>query len=267
MPNTTNNSGKTPSLLSPTPYTQSQSVENAFKNLVITSQGIKDMDVSELTNWADELESEIKAKDATKENKELTFMPTSQGWGALAPTGKESGSAAKQVVKMVREIPQTISSFLESTAQAINMAEHPNQSIANAYQDLVVKATKGEKGLKELKRQRQNIQEGKEEVAKAIFGFTTARRNWFEKESIFKDEPGFEDSFWFKHLPGGILQTFGWGLLNTAMGGTGFGVFIMRPVARGSVNKSRSVRQFRKNSARTKRANVSTSHMRGGIRL
>ena len=26
-----------------------------------------------------------------------------------------------------------------------------------------------------------------------------------------------------------------------------FGVFIMRPVARGSVNKSRSVRQFRKN--------------------
>ena len=46
-----------------------------------------------------------------------------------------------------------------------------------------------------------------------------------------------------------------------------FGVFIMRPVARGSVNKSRSVRQFRKNSARTKRANVSTSPMRGGIRL
>ena len=33
----------------------------------------------------------------------------------------------------------------------------------------------------------------------------------------------------------------------------------MRPVARGSVNKSRSVRQFRKNSARTKRANVNTS--------
>ena len=27
-----------------------------------------------------------------------------------------------------------------------------------------------------------------------------------------------------------------------------FGVFIMRPVARGSVNKSRSVRQFRKHS-------------------
>ena len=41
----------------------------------------------------------------------------------------------------------------------------------------------------------------------------------------------------------------------------------MRPVARGSVNKSRSVRQFRKNSARTKRANVNTSPMRGGIRL
>ena len=40
----------------------------------------------------------------------------------------------------------------------------------------------------------------------------------------------------------------------------------MRPVSRGSVNKSRSVRQFRKNSARTKRANVNTS-MRGGIRL
>ena len=46
-----------------------------------------------------------------------------------------------------------------------------------------------------------------------------------------------------------------------------FGVFIMRPVARGSVNKSRSVRQFRKNSARTKRADVDTSPMRGGIRL
>ena len=46
-----------------------------------------------------------------------------------------------------------------------------------------------------------------------------------------------------------------------------FGVFIMRPVSRGSVNKSRSVRQFRKNSARTKRANVNTSPMRGGIRL
>ena len=46
-----------------------------------------------------------------------------------------------------------------------------------------------------------------------------------------------------------------------------FGVVIMRPVARGSVNKSRSVRQFRKNSARTKRANVSTYPMRGGIRL
>ena len=46
-----------------------------------------------------------------------------------------------------------------------------------------------------------------------------------------------------------------------------FGVFIMRPVARGSVNKLRSVRQFRKNSARTKRANVSTAPMRGGIRL
>ena len=41
----------------------------------------------------------------------------------------------------------------------------------------------------------------------------------------------------------------------------------MRPVARGSVNKLRSVRQFRKNSARTKRANVNTSPMRGGIRL
>ena len=38
-------------------------------------------------------------------------------------------------------------------------------------------------------------------------------------------------------------------------------------VARGSVNKSRSVRQFRKNSASTKRANVNTSPMRGGIRL
>ena len=34
-----------------------------------------------------------------------------------------------------------------------------------------------------------------------------------------------------------------------------------------SVNKSRSVRQFRKNSGRTKRANVDTSPMRGGIRL
>ena len=44
-------------------------------------------------------------------------------------------------------------------------------------------------------------------------------------------------------------------------------VFIMRPVARGSVNKSRSVRQFRKNSARTKRANVNSSPMRGGIRM
>ena len=37
----------------------------------------------------------------------------------------------------------------------------------------------------------------------------------------------------------------------------------MRPVSRGSVNKSRSVRQFRKNSSRTKRANVNTSPMRG----
>ena len=36
----------------------------------------------------------------------------------------------------------------------------------------------------------------------------------------------------------------------------------MRPVSRGSVNKSRSVRQFRKNSARTKRANVNTSDAR-----
>ena len=44
-------------------------------------------------------------------------------------------------------------------------------------------------------------------------------------------------------------------------------VFIMRPVSRGSVNKSRSVRQFRKNSGRTKRANVNPSPMRGGIRL
>ena len=42
---------------------------------------------------------------------------------------------------------------------------------------------------------------------------------------------------------------------------------IMRPVARSSVNKSRSVRQFRKNSARTKRANVNPNPMRGGIRL
>ena len=40
----------------------------------------------------------------------------------------------------------------------------------------------------------------------------------------------------------------------------------MRPVVRGSVNKSRSVRQFRKNSARTKRANVSIYPMRGGYR-
>ena len=32
-------------------------------------------------------------------------------------------------------------------------------------------------------------------------------------------------------------------------------------------NKLRSVRQFRKNSGRTKRANVSTAPMRGGIRL
>ena len=46
-----------------------------------------------------------------------------------------------------------------------------------------------------------------------------------------------------------------------------FGVFIMRPVVRGSVNKSRSVRQFRKNSGRTKRANVSTAPMRGGYRI
>ena len=36
----------------------------------------------------------------------------------------------------------------------------------------------------------------------------------------------------------------------------------MRPVAGGSVNKSRSVRQFRKNSGRTKRANVNTSPIR-----
>ena len=41
----------------------------------------------------------------------------------------------------------------------------------------------------------------------------------------------------------------------------------MRPVSRGSVNKSRSVRQFRKNSARMKCVNVNIFFMCGGIWL
>lgn len=41
----------------------------------------------------------------------------------------------------------------------------------------------------------------------------------------------------------------------------------MRPVSRFRVSKSRSVRSFRRNSSRTKRANVSPIPMRGGIRM
>lgn len=41
----------------------------------------------------------------------------------------------------------------------------------------------------------------------------------------------------------------------------------MRPVSRGRVGKGRSARQFRKNTRRTKAANMSPRPMRGGIRL
>lgn len=41
----------------------------------------------------------------------------------------------------------------------------------------------------------------------------------------------------------------------------------MRPVKRSYVSKSKSARQFRANSARTKGANVHAGPMRGGIRL
>lgn len=41
----------------------------------------------------------------------------------------------------------------------------------------------------------------------------------------------------------------------------------MRPVSRSGVNKGRSARQFRSNSARTAGANMRGAPMRGGIRL
>lgn len=40
----------------------------------------------------------------------------------------------------------------------------------------------------------------------------------------------------------------------------------MRPLRRGGVNKGRSARRFRRNTSRTKGANIS-GPMRGGIRL
>lgn len=41
----------------------------------------------------------------------------------------------------------------------------------------------------------------------------------------------------------------------------------MRPMRRGPVNKSKSAGQFRRNSKRTKGANMKGAPMRGGIRL
>jgi hypothetical protein len=41
----------------------------------------------------------------------------------------------------------------------------------------------------------------------------------------------------------------------------------MKPLSRHSVSKSRSAAQFRGNVSRTKRANITTAPMRGGIRL
>ena len=45
-----------------------------------------------------------------------------------------------------------------------------------------------------------------------------------------------------------------------------FGVFIMRPVRRARVRKSRSARAFRRQSARTKSMNLRMP-MRGGFRI
>lgn len=41
----------------------------------------------------------------------------------------------------------------------------------------------------------------------------------------------------------------------------------MRPLRRGHVNKGRSASKFRRNSGRTRGANMQPSPMRGGIRL
>lgn len=41
----------------------------------------------------------------------------------------------------------------------------------------------------------------------------------------------------------------------------------MRPVSRGGVNKRRSAGQFRRNTTRTKGANMAGPSMRGGWRL
>ncbi|WNK14070.1 MAG: hypothetical protein [Microvirus sp.] len=41
----------------------------------------------------------------------------------------------------------------------------------------------------------------------------------------------------------------------------------MRPVQRSHVNKSHSAQKFRRHAGTTKRANVSPTPMRGGIRL
>ena len=57
------------------------------------------------------------------------------------------------------------------------------------------------------------------------------------------------------------------GYMNSIFISFAFFEISLASVSRGSVNKSRSVRQFRKNSARTKRVNVNTAPMRGGIRL
>lgn len=41
----------------------------------------------------------------------------------------------------------------------------------------------------------------------------------------------------------------------------------MKPVARYGVHKGQSAKKFRRNTSRTKAANVSPAPMRGGIRL
>lgn len=41
----------------------------------------------------------------------------------------------------------------------------------------------------------------------------------------------------------------------------------MRPLSRGSVNKRRSARKFRRQVGRTKMANMAPNPMRGGFRL
>lgn len=46
-----------------------------------------------------------------------------------------------------------------------------------------------------------------------------------------------------------------------------FGEFPMRPVTRKPVHKGSSVRKFKKGAGRTKRMNVRTQPMRGGLRI